>query len=299
MEVKNFFKEQGPFMKYGTLLFNFMAMSMVWLVFSGVLPLFALIIILSSNFMAGPIGFVLIFICLIHVGPASAAGFYTMSRMQREKDTYFWREFWGSYKMNYRQGIILGGIFTALLMILAVSFYFELVNTSIFGKTIYFLLPMQIFMLFEVVFIMLYSYALLARFDMKVFQFIRLSYLMSNKHLPTTALCFVLFAAVIFIIVACMPIAVILLVGVFLYLEAALLERVFRKYMPDQDEELLEEEVEGFSLDAERQAIIDRYTGNVHRNTDEEATITIVQPEEKEEETAQITIVRAAEGKEE
>ena len=284
-------------MKYGTLLFNFMAMSLVWLVFSGVLPVFALIVILPSKFMAGWIGFALMFVCLIHVGPASAAGFYTMSRIQREKETYFWREFWNSYKMNYKQGIILGAIFTAVLTIFAVILYLELVNMRLFGKTFFFLLAMQIFFLIEIIFIVMYSYALLARFDMKVFQFIRLGYLMANKHLPSTALCFALLAGAVFVIVAWMPIAIILLVGVFLYFEAAILERVFRKYMPDQDEELLEEEVEGFNLDAERQAIIDRYTGNVHRNVEEEATITIIQPEEEAE--AQITIVRPAEEKEE
>ena len=57
--------------------------------------------------------------------------------------------------------------------------------------------------------------------------------------------------------------------GLYFYFSGMMLERVFRNYMPDEDEELEEEEVEGYDLEAERQEIIDRYTGKISQNEEE------------------------------
>ena len=77
-------------------------------------------------------------------------------------------------------------------------------------------------------------------------------------------------------------------VSVYVYISVALLERVFKNYMPSEDDALEEEEIEGFNLDAERQAIIDQYLGKGKFNPDidgseEEYRIVKVNEEGQEE----------------
>ena len=292
MSVKGFFSQEGPFMKYGTLVFDLAYVSVLWVLFSGVGLWIGAVMVVPEDLMASPFSLIFLLIAAIHVGPASTACFYVMSRRQRGVDTYIWQEFWKSYKQNYKQGIALSAILNGALTLLALLVYTELLNMPIFGSTVFILIGIQLLFAIELLFLNVYSFSMLARFEMRVSDFLRIGFFMANKHLPTTLLCGVMVIASAVVCVLYFPILVFVLPGICSYLSAALLEKVFRKYMPDEDKELEETEVEGFSLDEERQAIIDRYTGH-SRSFDEEPSITIIKP--AEEEAAEITIVQEEE----
>ena len=82
---------------------------------------------------------------------------------------------------------------------------------------------------------------------------------MANKHLLTTVVLAALFVGSVYLCLFVNMGLIFVIPGLYMYLAAALLERVFKNYMPSEDEELEKEELEGFSLDEERQAIINRY----------------------------------------
>ena len=55
--------------------------------------------------------------------------------------------------------------------------------------------------------------------------------------------------------------AICILVSIYSYIAVALLERVFRNYMPSEEDLIAQEDLGSFNLDAERQEIINRYMG--------------------------------------
>ena len=288
---KGFFSQSGPFMKYGTLVFDMAYISVLWLAFSGVGLLNIGMMVLPESLLIGPLGLLLILLTVLHVGPATSACFFVMNRRQRDMDTYVWREFWRSYTRNYKQGLFLSLALNIVLALLLFGIYQEIVNMVLFGRFVYILIGIQLIFVIQILFLNIYCFSMLARFDMSVKDFLRIGFFMANKHLPTTVLCAGLLLGFTAVTVLYVPILMFFLPGLYACLTSALLERVFRKYMPDEDEELEQEEVEGFNLDASRQEIIDRYTGHSRHFEDEEPSITIIKPEE---EKADVTIVKHA-----
>lgn len=72
--MAGFFSMDGPFVKYGTLLFDMIILSAVWALMGGILPV---MILLSTGIlgMVPPIvGLLLIFICLLHWAPGHMRG---------------------------------------------------------------------------------------------------------------------------------------------------------------------------------------------------------------------------------
>jgi uncharacterized membrane protein YesL len=296
---KGLFSQEGPFMKYGTLLFDMVLISLLWLAFSGILVMLGILLLVSllsvpSNWGI-PIMILAVLIPVLHIGPATTACFYVMSRRQRNVDTYLWREFWHSYQENYKQGIVLSLILNAVPSLLLFLIYMEVIYAGYFGNSLPVLLGFQLIFVAEALFTDIYVFSMLARFDMTTKDFLRYGFILANKHLPVTLLCVVLLAGFVAVTILLVPLLMLFLPGLYAYLSAALLERVFRNYMPDEDAELEQEEVEGFDLDAERQAIMDRYSGHSASYDDAEASVTFVEP--KAEEAAEVTIVQRAEDK--
>lgn len=254
-----FFGMDGPFIKYGSLVFDMIMLSIVWLLLSGILPG---TILLGSGILIplpGPLALIILVICYLHWFPATVALVYTFGKKQRGTDTYTMRDYWHSYTSNYKQGMIISLIVTLVLALVLYNLW--LLAKNDFGFMYYIMFPLELLAAMEIIFLSIYMLGLVARFDMRVKDFFRYAFLMANKHLLTTILLTVLLGGAFylcywlnFIFLAAIP-------GVYTYIQAGLLERVFKNYMPDQDKELEEEELDGFSLDAERQAIIDRYLG--------------------------------------
>ena len=132
------------------------------------------------------------------------------------------------------------------------------------------------------IFISIYILPMLARFEMPVKELFRNSFFMANKHLPFTiivaAVLFGAFALIYYVHIG----FIFIIVSVYCYIAAGILERVFRNYMPDEDEELEQEDFGDFSISAERQAIIDRYLGRSTENEDEEGGVVYVDEEGNE-----------------
>ncbi len=278
------FGQDGPFIRFGTFLFDIILVSLLWVLTSGVL-VYVVVALWATDWLVTVWGLLLLVAMFLHIGPATAAGFYVMSRRQREVGTYIFKEFFAAYAENYKKGIALSAILFLILGSLGFCIYVELLNLHLFGRIVILLLIVQGMFVLVGLFLYLYLFPLLARFELRIRDYLRLGFLMSIKHLPITALCLVILAAAVAGSLF-FTMLIILLPGLSLYFKAALMEKVFRRYMPDEDRELEEETFEDYDMDAERQAIIDRYTGHSHDYSGEAPSVTYAGEEQPE---AQVT----------
>lgn len=268
--MAGFFSMEGPFVKYGTLLFDMIILSAVWALMGGILPVMILLSTGVLGMIPPVVGLILIFICLLHWAPATCAVCYTMGKKQRGTDTYTMRDFWHAYKTNYKQCILLGLFITIVVCVILYNIWLIINNQASFGSGTYVILPLEGLVGIEFIFISLYVPALVARFEMKTKDFFKYGFLMANKHLLTTIVLAALFVGAVYVCLMVNMGLLFVIPGLYMYIATALLERVFKNYMPSEDEELEEEELEGFSLDAERQAIINRYMNQTQYDSEGE-----------------------------
>ena len=126
------------------------------------------------------------------------------------------------------------GLFAALLVW---AIWLEVHNQDLFGKALYVVVPVQAFVAVELAFIIMYMYALLARFEMTNTEVLKYAFLMSNKHILTTLLCLLLLAGITAATFLWNLGVGLFAYGIFFYIAGLLLERVFRNYMPDEEAE--------------------------------------------------------------
>lgn len=269
MTFKEVIGVEGPVFRIGTLVFEIIYGNIIWLLFGGPAAVLVINLIpIEMNQVTYIIYLLVMVAALLHMGPATTAIFSAFGKRQRGEETYTFRDFWHSYKQNYKQAIVIALFSFIFIGVLGYSIFLEIANYSLFGSMLYVVIPVQGFVILEFLFTMSYIYALLARFEMSTKNLIKYAFMMSNKHLPTTVVCAVLLlaggAGFYFWNMA----SSMFLFGVSFYIMMMLLERVFRNYMPDEDEEFAAEEVEGFDLSSEQQAIIDRYTGKIKSEDD-------------------------------
>jgi uncharacterized membrane protein YesL len=93
---------------------------------------------------------------------------------------------------------------------------------------------MQILVAIELIFLQIYVYSLIARFDFKFKQLIKTALLMAHKHLLTTITHIILFAAIVWLLIY-FPMLSIVAFGLYCSASSYMLIRIFRKYRPDMD----------------------------------------------------------------
>lgn len=293
--MAKFFGIDGPFMKYGNLVFDMIALSLIWAAMGG--PVLLMVLLMSGIFANVPliVFFLVVYACCVLWCPAACSAVYTFGKKQRGTDTYTTRDYWHAYKLNFKPCMIFSAITTAMLCLLLYNIYALLVtDMGVMGMI---LLPLEIVVGVECIFVMIYGTGLIARFEMKMKDYFRYAILMANKHFLTTIILTVILAASIYLTVFVNMLFIVAVPGVGFYFNAMLLERVFRNYMPDEDTELEEDQSTGIDLDAERQAIIDRYLNRTHVNdSDEDYRIVKVDAQGKEivESEEEYRIVRVA-----
>lgn len=270
MTFKEVLGANGPFARVGTNIFEIIYCNFIWLLFGG--PIAVVIL----NYLPIPVNqytyygiLALMVVFLMHMGPAATAAFSAMGKRQRKEETYTFRDFWHSYKQNYKQAMLVSLILTVTVGVLVYAIWLEVVNMEIYGKMLFVVIPVQGFVVIELIFCLNYIFALLARFEMKTKDLFKYAFLMANKHLPTTLLCVLMLAACIAGFLFWNMGSSFFLPGLYFYFGGMMMDKVFRNYMPDEDLALEEETVEGYDMDAERQAIIDRYTGKLNQSDED------------------------------
>lgn len=177
--------------------------------------------------------YVIICIPIITIGPATTALYYVTVKVIRRERSYVFREFFKSFKRNFKQSAIINLIFILMYLILYVDIQFSkgmtgtpgLILTGIFFAILILSIGVNI-----------YIYPVLSRFDVTIKQLFKNSFFMSVRHLLSTILMFLTLAAFVFITWV-VPIAILISPALYILTISLLMEKIFKKYMPESSEE--------------------------------------------------------------
>lgn len=195
------FRSDGVFSRFMNVLFDILYTGILWVLFS--LP-------------------------VITAGAAATAAYYTTAKCIRHHTGYIGREFWKSFRSNFRQMLPMTLAFLAVLAVLAMDILYVWADMTSLNNALFVIF---VFLLFAVCGIAMYACPVLSRFDRKNMELLRTAVLLMFKYLPITAGILLAFA------VACagvylMPWAVLVIPGVYLYAVSFPMEYVLRKMMP-------------------------------------------------------------------
>ena len=281
MTFKEVFGIEGPVARFGTALFDMIYVNFLWLILGGpVWILVARLLPVGNSVFLLVLVWLIILAAVLHLGPGTTAAYAAMGKRARGEESYVFKDFWKSYMMNYKQGQLLTLIFGVVGAILFEAMWMSLEYLELLGMMFYIVFPVQCFVVAELVMTIIYSYAMLARFVMSTKEILKNAVLMVNRHLPISLLCLALLAGTLYVPLGLNLGAAIVMFGVFFYVSSLLLERVFRNYMAPEDvltpeeaeitgekSEMVEEsDEEKKAKEAERQAIIDKYTKKINKN---------------------------------
>lgn len=178
------------------------------------------------------ISFIWFLLCLpiVTIGPATTALYYTIVKVVRRERGYLLREFFNSFKSNFKTGALAGITLTVMFIVLLTDVSVALGMGGIKG-----MLFLSIFgaMMFLLVCVTIYIFPILSRFSIGFKKLMKTALFMSIKHLPTTILMVVIVAACIlgtFIL----PLLIFISPASCCLLCSLLLERVLKKYMPEK-----------------------------------------------------------------
>lgn len=131
----------------------------------------------------GNFNLLLLFICLIPLGPSLGALYSTVGKIIREKDIYFSSYFWSSYKNNFVSYLKLWLIELILLTILFIDFQYFYLNMPEKGIHIIFIVLIIISLV-----IGFYTFSINSRFEIKLKDLYIISMYYMIKKFPTTIL---------------------------------------------------------------------------------------------------------------
>lgn len=194
-----FFRFDGKFMKYGTLLADLIILTLLWSLTS--LP-------------------------IITLGASTTALYYVTTRQLSNREGYVTRDYFKSFKQNFFQATIATVIFLIIGIILFIN-----INYMDSGSLFF---PLQLIIIYEVTITAMYFFPVLARFDMKTIQLFKTAFFLANRHLFTTITNFVLLVAMVMV---CMRYGILIIVcaGLYAIISSFTLMHILKKYLPELD----------------------------------------------------------------
>lgn len=166
-------------------------------------------------------------------GAATTALYYVINKTIRHGRGYIWKEFWASFRSNFKQAAVISLIISAMTLLLVLDAWLMhgmAENGEKIG-TLYI-----VFLIFIVLVILWanYVYAYLARFSNGTKAILKNAAFMAIANLPMTGMLLVAFA-VCAVLVAAVPVVILVVPSAYMLIESMILEKVFIKYMSPED----------------------------------------------------------------
>lgn len=179
---------------------------------------------------------------VITMGPATVALYYVVVKVIRKERGYVFAEFWKCFKENFLTGII----YMAVILGIGFVFYFnfEVINlhNTKANLILFYIYWMFLFVISSTV---VYLFPLLSRFSLKRFQLVKMSLMVSMKHLPKT-LIILLVVVISGVAMYIMPALTAILPGACALITSFSLEKVMKHYLPKPEEGTPEEDLEWY-----------------------------------------------------
>lgn len=166
---------------------------------------------------------------IITIGPSLAGMHYVALKMARDEECYIARDFFKSFKLNFRQGTIIWLMMLFLIFVLACDFIIIQNSALEYGRVIQIVLTgIVIILLFTSMFV----FPVLARFENTVLHTIKNAFLISALQFPKTILMMVLTVlptALFIFYPQIMPLILLFGMSAPAFVSAKLYSRFFRK----------------------------------------------------------------------
>ncbi len=178
---------------------------------------------------------------IVTIGPNNTAMYYAAVKVIRRERGYLFREFFKSFKLNFKKAFIVGLLLTVSYIALGFDLIWAWSNLKNGGTMASVIFGIFVAISFLVVGFSLYVFPILSRFEMTIKQLVKASLFMAMRHLPSTVAMLIITAAGI-LAVYIIPILFFIIPGSVVIMNSLLMERIFKKYMPKAE---LEEENSG------------------------------------------------------
>ncbi|MDF2952213.1 MAG: hypothetical protein K0S18_1796 [Anaerocolumna sp.] len=188
------------------------------------------------------LGILYIILCIpiITIGPATTALYYATVKVIRRDRGYLIREFFHSFKMNFKNGVIV----SILLLLFYIIMYIDRNYARTLGGTLgYLFFAFLNTIIFLLIGMTIYIFPVLSRFQISRKELFKTSFFMAIKHLPTTLLLIIIIGVFAFFCYIFNPF-ILVTPGAVILLCSFPLERIFKKYIPQPSLE-----ADGNSLD--------------------------------------------------
>lgn len=170
---------------------------------------------------------------VVTAGAATTALYYTINKVIRHNRGYIWSEFWNAFKSNFKQSTIVWIIMLALSVFLGMDCYI-MYQFAQEGEKVGSIYPVFIVFLAILWVWGVYLFAYIARFENSTKLAVKNAGFIAIANLPWTVailllLCVCILCAWIF------PPVILILPSIFMLIVNFILEKIFRKYMSEED----------------------------------------------------------------
>lgn len=176
---------------------------------------------------------------IVTVGASTAALYYAVNKSIRYNRGYAYKEFFSAFKSNFKQGTIVWLINIGSLLFGAYDCYilYQLRETISGAKII---MVIIVALLIFLIMWMTYVYPYMARFALPTKALMKNCVILALAHFLRSVLLTVLFVAAV-VASLTVPMAGIFVPVIYMVIANRIVERVFRKYMSEEDIEAEEE----------------------------------------------------------
>jgi len=207
----SFFNLDGPFHKWGTELADVMLLSLLWVVCS--LPIFT-------------------------IGASTTALYYVFGKKVRGEDPYIFKNFFKSFKQNFKQATVVTLILGLLWF--SVYLYYKIITG---GDVKTWMQVMALFYMVQVTVMTLYIFPVLSRFEMTMKNLLLASFIYGNRHLLTTLICGALFIISILVTFSLTPFSMFAF-GIYALVSSYFFQKVFTRHIENSIKEDEEDEMD-------------------------------------------------------
>lgn len=186
------------------------------------------------------------FVCcipIITIGPSTIALYYVMLKLVRDEEGAIVKQFFRSFKQNFKQGTIVGLIMTAVGVILGFDVLFYREASGAAATPLWWITVMMF-----VAFLMIWTYIFpfIAKFENTIKRSFMFSFYMSIRHLGKTIVMLLVTAGCILLMYYVFPPFLLMFMGVISYLNSKLLVGIFDSYIPEEKRSAQSQYDQGF-----------------------------------------------------
>lgn len=177
---------------------------------------------------------------IVTIGASTTAFFYVMGKKVRKENTYVVRDFFKSFKQNFKQSLLITIIMLIALVSASLYAFMTIEGLLLQATSLKWIIPITVIFIFEVVNIFTYLWAILSRFDKKTKVLVKTALVLTHKHLITTIANTFVFVITGYLIFR-LPFLVVFAPGIIVTLSSFLMQNLFSRYitsdMPKTPEE--------------------------------------------------------------